>query len=136
MSVEMQNAVEVIEYPVQTSLWGKSLIDKLNSIFEGFHKQNNSMLANITGQFEALKLDLIGKVENIESTANEALLLAKENQKHLEVYKLETEKKFECVNSEIQLLKFNNIKLTRQNRNIKQQSNNNENYSRRKNIII
>ena len=53
MSVEMQNAVEVIEYPVQTSLWGKSLIDKLNSIFEGFHKQNNSMLANITGQFEA-----------------------------------------------------------------------------------
>ena len=49
---------------------------------------------------------------------------------------METEKKFESVNSEIQLLNFNNIKLTRQNRNIKQQSNNNENYSRRKNIIL
>ena len=94
------------------------------------------MIDNITGQFEALKQDVFGKIQNIESTANEALLLAKENQTHLEAYRLETDRKVEYVNSEIQLLRFNNIKLTRQNRIIKQQSNNNEYYSRRKNIII
>ena len=136
MPMERLDPLEVIEYPVQTSQWGKSLIDSLNSIFAGIQKQNNSMIDNITGQFEALKQDVFGKIQNIESTANEALLLAKENQTHLEAYRLETDRKLECVNSEIQLLRFNNIKLTRQNRIIKQQSNNNENYSRRKNIII
>ena len=87
MPMERLDPLEVIEYPVQTSQWGKSLIDSLNSIFAGIQKQNNSMIDNITGQFEALKQDVFGKIQNTESTANEALLLAKDNQPHLEAYR-------------------------------------------------
>ena len=62
---------------------GKSLIDTLNSIFHSFEKQNNSDLNYIKEQFKALKSDVLVKVEKAESTANEALLLAKENKKLL-----------------------------------------------------
>ena len=67
-------AIETIEYPVQTSQWGKTLIDHLNSIFEGFEKQNDAVINKITEQYEALKSDVIVRVEMAETTANEALL--------------------------------------------------------------
>ena len=136
MSTKSQQAIETIEYPVQTSQWGKTLIDNLNSIFEGFEKHNNAVLNKISEQFEALKSDVIVKVEKAESTANEALLLAKENHETLETFKKETTEKFNCVSAENKILKYNNDRLVCENKQMRQQTNNNENYSRRKNIVI
>ena len=129
-------AIETIEYPVQTSQWGKTLIDNLNSIFERFEKHNDAVINKITEQYEALKSDVIVRVEKAETTANEALLLAKENQKTFETFKTETEEKFNCVNAENKMLKYNNDRLICENKQMRQQTNNNENYSRRKNIVI
>ena len=81
MSENSEQSFENIEYPVQTSIWGESLIDTLNSIFHSFKNRNNSNLNYIKEQFEALKSDVFVTVEKAESTANEALLLAKENKK-------------------------------------------------------
>ena len=131
-----EHTFENIEYPVQTSIWGKSLIDTLNSIFHGFQKQNNSNHQYIREQFETLKSDLIVKVEKAENTANEALSLAKENKETFESFKLETTEKFELLKSENKNLKYDNDRLTYESNQVKQQSNNNENYSRRKNIVI
>ena len=131
-----EHTFENIEYPVQTSIWGKSLIDTLNSIFHGFQKQNNSNHQYIREQFETLKSDLIVKVEKAENTANEALSLAKENKETFESFKLETTEKFELLKSENKKLKYDNDRLTYESNLVKQQSNNNENYSRRKNIVI
>ena len=131
-----EHTFENIEYPVQTSIWGKSLIDTLNSIFHGFQKQNNSNHQYIREQFETLKSDLIVKVEKAENTANEALSLAKENKETFESFKLETTEKFELLKSENKKLKYDNDRLTYESNQVKQQSNNNENYSRRKNIVI
>ena len=136
MSENSEHTFENIEYPVPTSIWGKSLIDTLNSLFHSFEKQNNNNLKYITEQFEALKSDVVVKVEKAESTANEALLLAKENKKTFESFKLETTEKIELLKSENHKLKYNNDRLTYENNQVKQQSNNNENYSRRKNIVI
>ena len=83
MSENSEHTFENIEYPVQTSIWGNSLIDTLNSLFHSFEKQNNNNLKYITEQFEALKSDVVVKVEKAESTANEALLFAKENKKNI-----------------------------------------------------
>ena len=52
-----------------------TLIDNLNSIFEGFEKHNDAVINKITEQYEALKSDVIVRVEKAETTANEALLL-------------------------------------------------------------
>ena len=131
-----EHTFENIEYPVQTSIWGKSLIDTLNTVFVGFQKQNNNNLQYIKDLFETLKSDVIVKVEKAESTANEALSLAKENEKTLESFKLETTEKFELLKTENKRLKYKNDRLTFENDKVKQQSNNNENYSRRKNIVM
>ena len=131
-----EHTFENIEYPVQTSIWGKSLIDTLNTVFVGFQKQNNNNLQYIKDLFETLKSDVIVKVEKAESTANEALSLAKENEKALESFKLETTEKFELLKTENKRLKYKNDRLTFENDKVKQQSNNKENYSRSKNIVI
>ena len=131
-----EHTFENIEYPVQTSIWGKSLIDTLNTVFVGFQKQNNNNLQYIKDLFETLKSDVIVKVEKAESTANEALSLAKENEKTLDSFKLKTTEKFELLKTENKRLKYKNDRLTFENDKVKQQSNNNENYSRRKNVVI
>ena len=131
-----EHTFENIEYPVQTSIWGKSLIDTLNTVFVGFQKQKNNNLQYSKDLFETLKSDVIVKVEKAESTANEALSLAKENEKTLESFKLETTEKFELLKTENKRLKYKNDRLTFENDIVKQQSNNNENYSRRKNVVI
>ena len=66
----------------------------------------------------------------------EALSLAKENEKTLDSFKLETTEKFELLKTENKRLKYKNDRLTFENDKVKQQSNNNENYSRRKNVVI
>ena len=64
-----QKNIETIEYPNKTSEWGKSLIDTLNGIFSTF-------LADVTKQFDEIKLDIATKVEAVEKSATDALALA------------------------------------------------------------
>ena len=54
---------------------GKRLIDTLNEIFSRF-------LADVTEQFEEIRLDIAIKVEAAEKFATDALALAQENQKN------------------------------------------------------
>ena len=60
------------------------------------------MKNKITEQFEALKSDVIVKIEKTESTASEAVSLAKENHETLKTFKKETTEKFICVQSKFQ----------------------------------
>ena len=54
---------------------GKRLIDTLNEIFSRF-------LADVTEQFEEIRLDIAIKVEAVEKFATDDLALAQENQKN------------------------------------------------------
>ena len=73
----LQKDIEVIEYPNKTSEWGKTLIDNLNDIFSG-------IIQNITGQLEALKLEIVAKVDGVQKTATDALTLAQDNQQKID----------------------------------------------------
>ena len=124
-----QKNIETIEYPNKTSEWGKSLIDTLNGIFSTF-------LADVTKQFDEIKLDIATKVEAVEKSATDALALAQENQKNFEIFKEETNKKIDYVVAENKSLKYLNDRLEVKVKQNVQQSNSSENYSRRNNIVV
>ena len=124
-----QKNIETIEYPNKTSEWGKSLIDTLNGIFSTF-------LADVTKQFDEIKLDIATKVEAVEKFATDALALAQENQKNFEIFKEETNKKIDYVVAENKSLKYLNDRLEVKVKQNVQQSNSSENYSRRNNIVV
>ena len=72
-----------IEYPKQTSEWGRSLIDVLNTQFNQFQKQFDGVNKNISD----LKTDIGKQFENLEKSihavkhvAQSALSLAEQNQ--------------------------------------------------------
>ena len=77
---------------------GKTLIDNLNDIFSG-------IIENITGQLETLKLEIVAKVDAVQKTATDALTLAQENQKKIEQFKTEIDKRFDQVIAENKSLK-------------------------------
>ena len=124
-----QKNIETIEYLNKTSEWGKSLIDTLNGIFSTF-------LADVTKQFDEIKLDIATKVEAVEKSATDALALAQENQKNFEIFKEETNKKIDYVVAENKSLKYLNDRLEVKVKQNVQQSNSSENYSRRNNIVV
>ena len=124
-----QKNIETIEYPNKTSEWGKSLIDTLNGIFSTF-------LADVTKQFDEIKLDIATKVEAVEKSATDALALAQENQKNFKIFKEETNKKIDYVVAENKSLKYLNDRLEVKVKQNVQQSNSSENYSRRNNIVV
>ena len=124
-----QKNIETIEYPNKTSEWGKSLIDTLNGIFSTF-------LADVTKQFDEIKLDIATKVEAVEKSATDALALVQENQKNFEIFKEETHKKIDYVVAENKSLKYLNDRLEVKVKQNVQQSNSSENYSRRNNIVV
>ena len=125
----LQKDIEVIEYPNKTSEWGKTLIDNLNDIFSG-------IIQNITGQLEALKLEIVAKVDAVQKTATDALTLAQDNQKKIDELTTETNKRFDEVIAENKSLKCINDNLEKKIKQNIEQSNNSENYSRRNNIVV
>ena len=74
---------KIIDYPRQTSEWGRSLIDALNTQFRQFQKQFDGVNKNIND----LKIDIDKNFENLEKSiqavkhvAQSALTLAEQNQ--------------------------------------------------------
>ena len=80
------------------------MIDNLNNIFSG-------IIQNITGQLETLKLEIVAKVDAVQKTANDALTLAQENQKKIDEFKTEIDKRFDQVIAENKSLKCINERL-------------------------
>ena len=81
-----QDLTDKIDYPKQTSEWGRNLIDILNSQFEKFELRFDNVNDNIqqlknnmNEQFEDLKKD-INKVQIVAQTA---LSLSEQNKKKL-----------------------------------------------------
>ena len=145
-----------IAYPKQTSEWGRSLIDALNTQFENFQKQFDGVTgnfekvnaniekvnANIDEKFRALRKDVI----EVRAVAESALTLAGKNQDDITVIHSElnsTRKEIAEIKAELhdnlcemKYCKFNCDELAAENKMLKQHMNKLDNYSRRKNIVI
>lgn len=118
-----------LQCPRNTSEWGKVLITDLAKRFiklgEKIDGVKDDINDNTNTKFEQLK----SEIDNISTTANDALKLAKENKTELE--KLRSE-----VKEEMDFLKFTCEKLTSENTKLKEDTEKLENYGRRDNIIF
>ena len=153
-----------IDYPAKTSEWGKVLIDTVNNIVIRIDKEmtsiNDNMSninANISTEFQTFREDLLVKVDEIKTTANSALVLAKKNEQfnkeirnNLDVMREAYEVSNQSLSDEMVIIKKSNKKLCSENehlrfqcervnskyKSLQQQTNNGENYNRRKNLVI
>ena len=126
MSAEDQHVT--LEYPENTSKWGKALIDILNVNFLNVTQQFISLNDNINEKFSSFKTDL----DEIKATAQLASTTAEQNKNDI------AEIRADMVNmqSDINYLKFTCENLSTENTILKQQTNKLENYSRRNNVLI
>ena len=77
------------EYEVKPGAqWSKNLIPTLNTIFSKLSEKIDGVNINI----EAVKLELIEKIDNIQKTADNALKIANENKRCTEEMKEEIKK--------------------------------------------
>lgn len=114
-----------IPYPSNTSGWGKTLIDGLNSVFNKLEKQIDGINNNINSQFKTFKEEICAQVDEIKVTATNALSLAQENEKNIK-----------DMRTEMGYINFTCDNLISENKMLKQRTNSLENYSRRNNIVI
>ena len=110
-----------IDYPRQTSEWGRSLIDVLNINLSKIIGRIERVNDNIDEKFSLFKKD----INSIKTTADSALNLAEQNKKDIDL-----------IRDEINYLKFTCGNLVEENNMLKQHTNNLENYSRRNNIVV
>ena len=120
----------VIEYPVKTSEWGKTLIDTLNPIFDRLEQLIDGVNKNVNLQFATFREDVNKRIENIDSAASTALTLAQQN-----------EVSIQFMSSKIEQMETTCAKLTSdintiKNKELKSHSNELDNYSRHSNIVI
>ena len=121
-----------IPYPPKTSDWGKTLIDALNRIFLKLDKNNENITKNINAQFEKFRDDTYAKIKEINTTFSTALALAQQNEAKIERLCEINSKQ----SHQIDFLECQNESLISENKLLRVQSNNQENYSRRRNIVI
>ena len=69
-----------IEYPAKTSEWGKVLIDRMNIIVTKMDNQMECIIDNIKTEFRAFREEINVKIDEIKTTAENALALAKQNE--------------------------------------------------------
>ena len=150
MSAETGIMTNVIDYPVKTSEWGKTLIDTLNPIIDRLEKlmltETERVTQNVNLQFKTLREDVNKQVDEIRGTASAALTLAQQNEMNIQstntkIERLErtctnltAENKTICGKNE--QLEFTCDQLNNENKELQLQNNNLENYSRRSNIVI
>ena len=140
---------EKIDYPKQTSEWGRSLIDILNAQLGMIQIQLNGVktdIRDVNGNIDA-------KFENFEKTVNDArevaqsaLTLAEKNSSDIADISSELKDTRESLaelrselrvnKEELAYCKFNCDELKTENHSLKMHANKLDNYSRRKNIII
>jgi len=117
--------ISQLDYPNQTSQWGKSLIDQLNVQFLYVVKLIKSVNDNIDKRFDNFKEE----IDSIRATTESTKAIAEQNR--IDIATIRSE-----VLSEVDFLKFTCEKLSSENQTLKQQTNKLENYSRRSNVII
>ena len=144
-----QDLTDKIDYPKQTSEWGRNLIDILNSQFERFELRFDNVNDNIqqlknnmNEQFEDLKKD-INKVQIVAQTA---LSLSEQNKKDIidmcselddaKKEMAEIQSQLTDSNCEMKYCKHSCNELIAENKSLKLHTNKLDNYSRRMNIII
>ena len=146
-----------IEYPAKTSEWGKVLIDRMNIIVTKMDNQMECIIDNIKTEFRAFREEINVKIDEIKTTAENALALAKQNEQfnketrsNLDDFRQTYEVSHQSVIDEMTLMKESNKKLCSENEHLRfqceyangkhktlqQQTNNGEHYSRRKNLMI
>ena len=147
--MDVSDPLSKIDYPKQTSEWGRSLIDVLNAQFNQFQKQFDGVNRNIND----LKIDFGKNFENLEKcihgvkhVAQSALSLAEQNQNDIIEIRTElrhTKKELAEVRTELkenrnemEYFKVNCDELKLEHKTLKEHSNKLDNYSRRKNLII
>ena len=136
----------VIEYPVKTSEWGKTLIDTLNPIIDRLETLIDGVNQNTNKQFKTFREEFSNKIDNIKGTATSALTLAQQNEQNIlsmnsRIDILETTcEKLSAENKSINIRndKLENTceELSNENRELRQHTNNLDNYSRRSNVVI
>ena len=136
----------VIDYPVKTSEWGKTLIDTLNPIIDRLEKLIDGVNQNTNKQFKTFREEFNNKIDDIKGTATSALTLAQQNEQNIQSMssridslettcaKLSAENK--AINCKNDKLEFTCDELSNENRELKQHTNNLDNYSRRSNVVI
>ena len=62
----------VIDYPVKTSEWGKTLIDTLNPIIDRLEKLIDGVNQNTNKQFKTFREEFNNKIDDIKGTATSA----------------------------------------------------------------
>ena len=144
-----QGLTDKIDYPKQTSEWGRNLIDIFNSQFEKFELRFDNVNDNIqqlknnmNEQFEDLKKD-INKVQIVAQTA---LSLSEQNKKDISDMRselddakkemAEIQSQLTDSNCEMKYCKHSCNELIAENKSLKLHTNKLDNYSRRMNIII
>ena len=140
---------EKIDYPKQTSEWGRSLIDILNAQLAMMQIQLNGVktdIRDVHGNIDA-------KFENFEKTVNDArevaqsaLTIAEKNSSDIADISSELKDTRESLaelrselrvnKEELAYCKFNCDELKTENHSLKMHANKLDNYSRRKNIVI
>ena len=136
----------VIEYPVKTSEWGKTLIDTLNPIIDRLEQLIDGVNKNVNLQFATFREDVNKRIENIDSTASAALTLAQQNVVSIQSMSSKIEQfettcaKLTSDNNTItgknEQLEFTCEQLSSENKELKSHNNELDNYSRRSNIVI
>lgn len=107
-----------INYPRQTSEWGRTLIDTLNAHQAQVQEQIQSINDNVNDKFENFEKH----IDEIKTTAVTALRLAEQNKKDIDEIR--------------DYLHFKCDQLSSENKLLKQRTNKLENYSRRNNVVI
>ena len=150
MSAETGIMTNVIDYPVKTSEWGKTLIDTLNPIIDRLEKliltETERVTQNVNLQFKTLREDVNKQVDEISGTASAALTLAQQNEMNIQSMNTKIERlERTCTNltaenktiyGKNEQLEFTCDQLNNENKELQLQNNNLENYSRRSNIVI
>ena len=122
-----------IDYPTQTSGWGKALIDTLNTVVHNLETQMSSVssklaivsseIATVNVTLNTFREEIFNKVDEIKTVATSALTLAKENQEctksirdEMTNHKLSYDKSLQDIRSEIDTIKQSNENIRDENK--------------------
>ena len=101
-----------IEYPAKTSEWDNVLIDRMNIIVTKLDNQMECIIDNIRTEFRAFREEINVKIDEIKTTAENALTQAKQNEQfnketcsNLDDFRLTYEVSHQSVIDEMTLMK-------------------------------
>ena len=114
-----------IEYPKQTSEWGRQLIDILNIHEIKVQQQIQSINDHFDKKFETFQ----SNIDEIKTSVDAVRVIAEKNEQDIADIRKD-------IRAEVNYLRFTCEQLTTENKTLKQKTTNLENYSRRNNVVI